>query len=288
MSAIPKNLMQNPIPHQPRTDLVVVRVWFLPRTRIPLGRASTAPVFPFLLETKKKSSPSPLLSLLSFENWNAFRLVCNPHSITVSFLPLRVLNDHGLQALGLALLDVDGLHVAVQLLLGALLVVTLAADAHAQAERHTLDARLPDFLVQLRVEADVAGSLYTKRKPQRSARWKQMNRGGAHSLVGSNLPLRREGQTYHSRGGKLADLLDRARGSLLEAYAVNLLYQYQISLPSKMLVKKFWSRGERETLDGGGGFLWVGASHSGGLHKTDLSLSFFSMDPFSGFSFSST
>jgi len=43
----------------------------------------------------------------------------------------RVLDNHSLQTLGLGLLDVDGLDVAVQLLLGALLVVSLSADAHA-------------------------------------------------------------------------------------------------------------------------------------------------------------
>lgn len=59
----------------------------------------------------------------------------------------------------LGVLDVDGLDVGVQLLLGALLVVTLAGDADAQAEGNTLDAGLPDLLVELGVEADVAGLL---------------------------------------------------------------------------------------------------------------------------------
>jgi hypothetical protein len=64
-----------------------------------------------------------------------------------------------MQALGLLLLDIDSLDVAVQLLLGALLVVSLSADAHAQSEGDAFDAALPDLLVQLRVETDVAGSL---------------------------------------------------------------------------------------------------------------------------------
>lgn len=64
-----------------------------------------------------------------------------------------------MQTLGLLLLDIDSLDVAVQLLLGALLVVSLSADAHAQSEWNALDAALPDLLVQLRVETDVAGSL---------------------------------------------------------------------------------------------------------------------------------
>jgi hypothetical protein len=64
-----------------------------------------------------------------------------------------------MQTLGLLLLDIDSLDVAVQLLLGALLVVSLSADTHAQSEWNALDAALPDLLVQLRVETDVAGSL---------------------------------------------------------------------------------------------------------------------------------
>jgi len=64
-----------------------------------------------------------------------------------------------MQTLSLALLDIDCLDVAVQLLLGALLVVTLSADAHAQAEGNALDAALPYLLVQLGVEADVLCAL---------------------------------------------------------------------------------------------------------------------------------
>lgn len=70
---------------------------------------------------------------------------------------LSVLNDGGGETLGL--LDVDGLDVGVQLLLGALLVVTLAGDADTETEGDTLDTGLPDLLVQLGVEADVLGSL---------------------------------------------------------------------------------------------------------------------------------
>ena len=62
-----------------------------------------------------------------------------------------------MEALGV--LDVDGLHVGVQLLLGVLLVVTLPRDAHTQTERHPLDTALPDLLVQLGVETDVLGAL---------------------------------------------------------------------------------------------------------------------------------
>jgi hypothetical protein len=59
----------------------------------------------------------------------------------------------------LGVLDVDGLDVRVQLLLGALLVVTLTADADTEAERNALDAGFPDLLVQLGVKADILGAL---------------------------------------------------------------------------------------------------------------------------------
>jgi hypothetical protein len=52
-----------------------------------------------------------------------------------------------MQTLGLFFLDIDGLHIAVQLLLGALFVVSLSADTHAQSEGDAFDAALPDFLV---------------------------------------------------------------------------------------------------------------------------------------------
>ena len=64
-----------------------------------------------------------------------------------------------MQALCLFLLDIDSLDVAVQLLLGALLVVSLPANTHAQSEWNAFDTTLPDLLVQLRVETDVACSL---------------------------------------------------------------------------------------------------------------------------------
>lgn len=70
---------------------------------------------------------------------------------------LVVLDNGGLEALGVG--DVDGLDVGVKLLLGVLLVVTLTRDADAKAEGDTLDAALPDLLVQLGVEADVGGTL---------------------------------------------------------------------------------------------------------------------------------
>lgn len=68
-----------------------------------------------------------------------------------------LVNNGGVQTLGV--LDVDGLHVGVQLLLGILLVVTLTRDAHTQTEGDTLDTGFPDLLVQLGVETDVLGAL---------------------------------------------------------------------------------------------------------------------------------
>jgi len=70
---------------------------------------------------------------------------------------LSILNDNSLETLGA--LDVHGLDVAVELLLGALLIVTLARDAYTETVWHTLDTRLPDLLVELGVETDVAGTL---------------------------------------------------------------------------------------------------------------------------------
>ena len=74
-------------------------------------------------------------------------------------LLLRILDNDGMQSLGLLLLDVDGLYVAVQLLLGTLLIVTFPADPHTQAVGDALDATLPHLLVQLRVEADIFRAL---------------------------------------------------------------------------------------------------------------------------------
>jgi len=68
-----------------------------------------------------------------------------------------LLDDNRVQTLGV--LDVDGLHIAVELLLGALLVVTPPRDADAEPVANTLDTLLPDLLVQLGVEADIGGTL---------------------------------------------------------------------------------------------------------------------------------
>lgn len=59
----------------------------------------------------------------------------------------------------LGVLDVDGLDVRVELLLCALLVITLSGDADSEAEWNTLDAGFPDLLVELGVETNVLGAL---------------------------------------------------------------------------------------------------------------------------------
>lgn len=74
---------------------------------------------------------------------------------------LLVVNNSSVKTLGL--LNVDSLDVRVELLLGALLVVTLTRDAHTETEGNALDTAFPDLLVQLGVEADVAGALFASR-----------------------------------------------------------------------------------------------------------------------------
>ena len=72
---------------------------------------------------------------------------------------LRILNDDRLQPLCLSLLDIHSLHIAVQLLLCTLLVISLSADSHSETEWDALDAGFPDFLVELWIKADVGCAL---------------------------------------------------------------------------------------------------------------------------------
>ena len=95
---------------------------------------------------------------------NSGKAQCRPKTDhgPVSIPPVFVvhpllLDDNRVQTLGV--LDVDGLHVAVELLLGALLVVTPPGDADAEPVRNALDTLLPDLLVELGVHADVDGTL---------------------------------------------------------------------------------------------------------------------------------
>lgn len=68
-----------------------------------------------------------------------------------------LLDSLGGQALGV--LDIDGLNVAVELLLGTLLIVSSSGDADAESEWNTLDTLLPNLLVELGVQADIGGAL---------------------------------------------------------------------------------------------------------------------------------
>ena len=76
-------------------------------------------------------------------------LICTSFILDIPQSHLSVLDDLGVETLGV--LDVDGLDVRVQLLLGALLVVTLTRNADTETERNALDTRLPDLLVKLGV-----------------------------------------------------------------------------------------------------------------------------------------
>jgi hypothetical protein len=68
-----------------------------------------------------------------------------------------LLNNNGRETLGV--LDVHSLDVAVELLLGALLVVTSPGNADAKSVWNALDTLLPNLLVELGVETDIGGAL---------------------------------------------------------------------------------------------------------------------------------
>ena len=76
-------------------------------------------------------------------------LLCTPSSSVIPSSTLSILDDLGMQTLGV--LDVDSLDIRVQLLLSALLVVTLTRDADTEAEGNALDTGFPDLLVELGV-----------------------------------------------------------------------------------------------------------------------------------------
>lgn len=69
-----------------------------------------------------------------------------------------LLDSLGGQAL--RVLDVDGLNVTVELLLGTLLIVSSSGDADAESEWNTLHTLLPNLLVELGVQADIGGALF--------------------------------------------------------------------------------------------------------------------------------
>jgi len=76
-------------------------------------------------------------------------LICTSSILDIPQSHLSVLDDLGLETLGV--LDVDGLDVGVELLLGAILVVTLTRNADTETERDALDTGLPNLLVKLGV-----------------------------------------------------------------------------------------------------------------------------------------
>ncbi len=73
-----------------------------------------------------------------------------------------LLNNDRVKALGV--LDVDSLNVAVQLLLGTLLVVTSSGNADTQSVGDALDTVLPNLLVQRGVQTDIRGTLLERKK----------------------------------------------------------------------------------------------------------------------------
>jgi hypothetical protein len=80
-----------------------------------------------------------------------------PPPIPIPFHFALLLDNNGRETLGV--LDVHGLDVAVQLLLGALLVVTSPGDADAKSVWDTFDTLLPNLLVELGVDTDIGGAL---------------------------------------------------------------------------------------------------------------------------------
>ena len=129
---------------------------------------------------------------------------------------LSVLNDGGLETLGVG--DVDGLDVGVKLLLGVLLVVTLTADADTEAEWNALDAGFPDLLVQLGVEADILGAL------SELLACRSENVFGLSPLTPTRHVCERhwKDSTYHSLLSEALDLLNRTGSPLFEADTVDL------------------------------------------------------------------
>lgn len=114
----------------------------------------------------------------------------------------------------LGVLDVDGLNIAVQLLLGALLVISSSGNSHAQPVGNTLNTLLPDLLVELRVQTDVGGTLFCNVSPL-------IFPPGCPAQLGSD--WRGDyGESYHGLLGESLDLLDGAGSPLLEGNTVHL------------------------------------------------------------------
>lgn len=188
---------------------------------------------------KSRSQPHPVsftAQLITSDDLSLWITVPQGHTSVFAFPPspnyathLRILDNDRLQSLALFLLDVHGLHVAVQLLLGTLLVVALPRDAYPESIGDAFDAGFPDFLVELWVETDVGGALWV---------W-VLVRGGKGRGKG------RKRETYHAYSRELLDLLDRPGSALLKLHAMN-LYKFESVFRPKCSTRNL----------------------SGGLHKT--------------------
>lgn len=86
--------------------------------------------------------------------------VPSPFPVLFSLPPRcsSLLVDRGSEE-ALGVLDVDCLHVAVELLLRALLVVTFPGNPYAEPVGNALDTALPHLLVELRIDTDIDGTL---------------------------------------------------------------------------------------------------------------------------------
>ena len=111
---------------------------------------------------------------------------------------LLLVDDGGLETLAGAEAE-DGHGVGVELLLGTLVVVTLALEAHTQSAGEVLDTVLPHLLVELGVKTNI---------------------GGAHGLLGES-----------------DDLLDGAGSTLLEGNVVAALVEVDGVLARHNIVK---------------------------------------------------
>lgn len=130
--------------------------------------------------------------------------------------PLFLDNHRGETA---GVLDVHGLHVAVQLLLGILLVISSPGNSHTESVGNALDATLPDLLIQLGIEAHIGGTLqtvvsisflcYPAGQPSQAS-WTSDQFQVFEGLK----------KSYHGLGGEVSNLLDGTRSALLESDAV--------------------------------------------------------------------
>ena len=71
---------------------------------------------------------------------------------------LGILHNYSRQAFWI--LHIDRLNIAVKLLFCAFLIVSLSRYSDTQAKWDPFDTRFPDFLVQLRIKANVFRTLF--------------------------------------------------------------------------------------------------------------------------------